>query len=173
MEDYSDYAVYCMKFKTNQQIFFYSKMKISEFAKQHTIEVLYPMQGSPNDSGTVDFEQFVEYSHKFVVLRMDDFRSVSLAMPAVEVLYRRAIRRIEFLQNQPDEAKIILKEAMEEMNRLQSEGKKLTAIDYRNEIMKHTDRMIDDADGKVDENKEKKVDMTNVIDFRNRLLPNK
>lgn len=158
VEKYNDYTLWCVKLKDMRQIYFLSKdieitYSIDSLKKLY---VLYPMIGTPNEIGVIEFDYFVEYSIKEVLLNIEDYIAITKPVKPVEKLYMQSIRRIEFLQDKPENSKRVITEALKAL-KLKAEDKKVTPYDYRQEIMTQTDRLLDEANGIVTENKPKVV----------------
>ena len=157
MENYDEYKVLCIRLKEGTQIYLLSKETHLSFLTEKAHLVLFPMIGNINETGSLDFDQYVEYSDKEVLLVLDDIRSVSKPATPIELLYRQAVKRIEFLNSQPEKSKAVLKEAMKELRMQAENGKTITVKEYREEIIKQTDRMICQAEGIVEDSAESQL----------------
>lgn len=172
----TDYKLWCVKLKDLTQIYFLANEHTSHNSlMDNEIQfVLHPMVGTVDETGSIEFSYFVEYSEKDVLIKFDDIRAVSNPVPSIESLYRQAVRRIDFLNKQPESSRKILEAALNELRVKANGGKAVSVDDYKKEIIKQTDKMIKLADGIVEEDEVEQTDSvydSNVIDITKRKPP--
>lgn len=169
-DKYNDYNIYCAKLENGKQIYFMSKLDREDeryarmWSSDFVTPIMYPMQASLSEDGSLDFEQFVEYSSQEVDMRFNGLVAMTKPVPPVQNLYLKTIRRLEFLNETPEHSRKILERVQRELKAAESQGMKITFNMYRSEIMRQADKLIEELNGNHVELKDEDLP-SNVITF--------